>query len=1065
MISPRGLMPGCHAHACVGMRRNSERTWAWPNKFGHGTLVLVLMACFTLAMAADDFTPLPNADFTAGTDKPAGWTLSGGQGRWVERHILEVTGDGKGSNQWQCAYHFQPGGLYRFQFRGRAASGSGCVISGPSFANHDWQLTPEWKWYSYVFRAPDGAGTDQVRLGQWEAKGTFQFDAVRLSRVLPIFAERPGKTTLSEGESIHGGVYAFSGTFGAEGTNYHRTLHSATAAFNSDRWCFDGRSQVTYRFAAPLQAAQFRSGRVAVTINYLTRGGCLAELSRDGTNWRTLLTQEKVGTAEAVIPPELLPAQEVLLRLKASATNSTFQVQRIDFTGDFDRSVAEEAGCRTIFADIASTHPSMDVVGVTIARDSLPMSLFASLKNNGKQPQDVNLVVSARAVGAGSAGPAGPSTTESESFRVPPGEIGSGHLPLPLADAPGPQEVSLSLQTKDGQAWKAAFVFSVHDFHRADYGRLLGGRDAKTAVWWCDATHKIPPQRALPLEKSSAAELSAARNEHEAVQIVVRPKETEALKGLTAAAGPLSGPGGAKIAAENIKILRVAYHFVHHPTDASGISDWWPDALPPLRKPLDLPAGKNQPLWVLVYVPRDAKPGDYTGTLSLKAEGWSAEVPIKLHVWNFTLPQKNHLETALGLSPHEIWRYHQLKTEEDKRRVLDMYLQSFAEHRISPYDPTPLDPVGVKFLTEADPPRAELDFSRFDPAMTRALEKFRFTNFMLHVQAMGGGTFHQRFEPSIGKYGEDTPQYQAAFASYIKQLEGHLREKGWLKMSYIYWFDEPDPKDYAFVRKGMERLKKYAPGLTTMLTEEPGDPLAGPIDIWCPVSFNYNHAEAEKRRAAGERIWWYVCCGPKAPYCTLFIDHPATEMRVWLWQTWQRNIAGILIWSTNYWTSDAAYPERPQNPYEDPMGYVSGYSTPRGVKNFWGNGDGRFLYPPEAAAVPGASGKDPVIEPPVSSMRWEMLREGIEDFEYLCLLRELLAKRRGASAGATSVGAAVQLPPQPGKALTTEEVKQYEDLLKVPETITRDMTTFTTDPAPIYARRAAIAAAIERLQP
>jgi hypothetical protein len=98
-------------------------------------------------------------------------------------------------------------------------------------------------------------------------------------------------------------------------------------------------------------------------------------------------------------------------------------------------------------------------------------------------------------------------------------------------------------------------------------------------------------------------------------------------------------------------------------------------------------------------------------------------------------------------------------------------------------------------------------------------------------------------------------------------------------------------------------------------------------------------------------------------------------------------------------------------------------------------------------------------------MRWEMLREGIEDFEYLCLLRELLAKRRGASAGATSVGAAVQLPPQPGKALTTEEVKQYEDLLKVPETITRDMTTFTTDPAPIYARRAAIAAAIERLQP
>jgi hypothetical protein len=125
------------------------------------------------------------------------------------------------------------------------------------------------------------------------------------------------------------------------------------------------------------------------------------------------------------------------------------------------------------------------------------------------------------------------------------------------------------------------------------------------------------------------------------------------------------------------------------------------------------------------------------------------------------------------------------------------------------------------------------------------------------------------------------------------------------------------------------------------------------------------------------------------------------------------------------------------------MGYVSGYSTARGTKQFWGNGDGRFVYPPESAATPGASGPGPVFEPPVSSIRWEMLREGIEDYEYLCLLRELLAKRR--------------------EGLKAEEAKQYEDLLTVPPSITRDMTTFTTDPAPIYARRAAVAAAIERL--
>jgi hypothetical protein len=215
------------------------------------------------------------------------------------------------------------------------------------------------------------------------------------------------------------------------------------------------------------------------------------------------------------------------------------------------------------------------------------------------------------------------------------------------------------------------------------------------------------------------------------------------------------------------------------------------------------------------------------------------------------------------------------------------------------------------------------------------------------------------------------------------------------------------------------------------------------VDIWCPVSFNYNHEAAEKRRAQGERVWWYVCCGPKAPYCTLFIDHPATELRVWLWQTWQRKIVGTLVWSTNWWTSPTAFPDKPQNPYEDPMGYVSGYGVPQGTKQYWGNGDGRFIYPPEAAAAPGLSGPGPVIAPPVSSIRWEMLREGIEDYEYLYLLRELLATKR--------------------TSLPAEQVSRYETLLEVPESITKDMTTFAKDPAPIYGRRAAAAEAIERL--
>jgi len=575
-----------------------------------------------------------------------------------------------------------------------------------------------------------------------------------------------------------------------------------------------------------------------------------------------------------------------------------------------------------------------------------------------------------------------------------------------------------------------------------NYGYLMPeAGSSKITVWWCESGWKVGKHRRAPEQVSPVLRLEAPRNDWEAAQVVLLPREV--LQVLAVRSSELKGPAGATIPEANVRILRVYYHWVEHPTDRTGKRDWWPDALPPLTDPVECKPGENQPFWVLVYVPKEAPAGTYLGKIAVRTTLGTIEVPLELEVWDLELPERNRLETAFGFSPGNVFRYHNLREEKDRRQVLDLYWQSFAEHRISPYNPAPLDPIRVRFLPDADPPRAEVDFSAWEREMTRVLERFRFTNFMLALQGMGGGTFHERYEPQILGFGENTPQYQAMFSSYVSQLEEFLRRKGWLSMAYVYWFDEPEPKDYEFVTKGMERLKKYAPGLRRMLTEEPNDRLQAPVDIWCPVTPNYNHEVAEKRRQLGETFWWYICTGPKAPFCTLFIDHPATELRVWLWQTWQRKIAGILIWQTNYWTSEAAYPDSFQNPYEDPMSYVSGYSTPKGVKRHWGNGDGRFIYPPLSAATPETSKGQPVIEPPVSSIRWEMLREGIEDYEMLVLLQDRLEK------------IADQLP--------ADKKARYQALLEVPGEITRSMTSFTFDPRPILERRRAIAQAIVEL--
>ncbi len=581
-------------------------------------------------------------------------------------------------------------------------------------------------------------------------------------------------------------------------------------------------------------------------------------------------------------------------------------------------------------------------------------------------------------------------------------------------------------------------------FYAADYGQLLPASTGEIAVWWCDATRKVAKQRALPRDRGPAVRLEAARNEFEAAQIVVRPGKP--LVGLTAKSSPLTGPGGAVIGLDRIQLLQVAYVRAHVPTDKLGLADEWPDPLPPLDAPIDVEANRNQPLWLLVQVPADAAAGDYRGTVTLEAAGFVAEVAVELHVWDFVLPDRPFTQSGFGLGVGRIAQYHGLKTEEDKRAVYAKYLQAFADHRISPYTPNPFDPIQYRFDAEADPPRCEIDFSRFDAAMERAIREYHITSFMLSLPGMGHGTFHERAEGELAGCKAGTPRYEAMMRSMLEQIQSHLDEKGWLDLAYVYWFDEPDEKDYAFVRDGMARLKKYAPKIRRLLTEEPVKELTDVVNLWCPISHHFKPEEAEPLMAGGNQFWWYVCTGPKQPYCTLFTDHPATALRVWLWQTWQRNIRGVLIWETVYWTSPTAFPNSLQNPYADAMAYRTGYGQPEGTQAFWGNGDGRLLYPPLSAA----SGSDkPVLDPPVSSLRLEALRDGIEDVDYLNLLKSAVDSVKNRTNSVKTV-------------TNSEALANAERLLEVPEAISASMRDWTFDSRPIHARRRAIAEAIER---
>ncbi|MBS0010599.1 MAG: DUF4091 domain-containing protein [Bacteroidales bacterium] len=336
------------------------------------------------------------------------------------------------------------------------------------------------------------------------------------------------------------------------------------------------------------------------------------------------------------------------------------------------------------------------------------------------------------------------------------------------------------------------------------------------------------------------------------------------------------------------------------------------------------------------------------------------------------------------------------------------------------------------------------DFSRFDIALSRYLDDFGFNSFRIDLPGMGSGTYYSRNEGRYGGFRQGTVIYNKLMMSYLSQIEAHLREKGWLDRVYVYWFDEPGRIDYPFVREGMEIIRRGASEISTFLTEnDPGPEIMDVTDISCTIWHRIDPDKARMVKERGNEYWSYLCTGPKHPWLSEFIDHDGINLRMWLWGTWAYDLDGILIWSTNYWTSRSASPPGYlQNPWEDPASYVQGYGWPLGKQTQWGNGDGRLFYPPNRNP-----GKDirVFIEEPVPSFRLEQLREGIEDYEYLTLLKELASRL-------------------PQTAVYNDKLyNRALDLITIPDSIFRDGKSYTKDAADLLNYRTEIALLIEEL--
>ena len=378
-----------------------------------------------------------------------------------------------------------------------------------------------------------------------------------------------------------------------------------------------------------------------------------------------------------------------------------------------------------------------------------------------------------------------------------------------------------------------------------------------------------------------------------------------------------------------------------------------PDALPPLTGNISVKGGNSQGFVIKVWADAGEQAGLYTATLNIYDADTGAHIKkanVYVNVWDFSLSEETALKTAIGLNDWNIVLSYQNKGMTDKEYwdLYKIYYDFLLENRLCAY---------------------RLPYSIGDSRAEAYLNNPRVTTF------------------AINKSNQDV-------AGAYQILKNDPR---WLEKGYFYYVDEPGDmnKLNELANKGnqlssiYEGYNQVSPFFVNIQVDADTDQIAfmAPYtNIWCTKPFAFTprnkymipgtqymttSAQDEKygtfeermkqQMAEGDQLWLYVCWEPGQPYANWLALGDGTEPIVSIWQCAMTGATGFLYWDSAYWAN---------------VNSTMSDLTP--LIGATAHGDGVLLY----------SGADIGSYEPISSLRLEAVRLGIQDYQLLTMLQD-----------------------------------------------------------------------------
>ena len=381
-------------------------------------------------------------------------------------------------------------------------------------------------------------------------------------------------------------------------------------------------------------------------------------------------------------------------------------------------------------------------------------------------------------------------------------------------------------------------------------------------------------------------------------------------------------------------------------------------------------------IWLTVDIPETTAPGLYCGTVTIASGDTERELKMNLLVTNHVLPDPSEWTFHLDMwqFPFKLASYCTPKVEfasDEYFTLMEPFYRKLADvgqKAISTYvkdGAFDYDESMIDWTKKADG-SWEYDFTKFD----RFVEKMMEWGIDKQIDCFSPAGWHADiyyFDEAAGQYlrypfissvyeDEATNQgiigdekYLEFWTPFLDAFRTHLNEKGWFDKA-VFYMDEAGHDDMV---KIVDMLKAHDPAWKVGLAGSGiGEELENQLYDYCVL------LGRESRKVTPVHTF-YTCCTNLYPNNYVSPKTDPAEM-VWMgWHAAGNGLNGYLRWGYDYWGTD------------DPK------DATHGDRWQFSAGDGFMIYYLNNSVTSNAL---------VNSIRLEMLREGIADYEKIKIL-------------------------------------------------------------------------------